>query len=155
MTYTDLFIQDFSDAAFQQAFRLYFAEMGVEVKEEQWPALFEQMTSEGRNAAYVRLSPAGEVIGFIQFTMIELTNWFFNWPMGFVCEFWVSPSERGQGHGKDLLQMAEAYFAAQGAARSILTTDSAEAFYLHCGYRKAPDIAAKNNDIVLLKDLNL
>ena len=75
--------------------------------------------------------------------------------MGFVREFWVSSSERGQGHGKDLLQKAEAYFTAQGAARSILTTDSAEAFYLHCGYRKASDIAAKNNDIVLLKDLNL
>ena len=153
MSYIDVFIQDFTDAAFERAFRLYFAEMGLELKEEQWSALFEEMNREGKNAAYVRLSPDGEVIGFIQFTMIELTNWFFKWPMGFVREFWVDKPYRGQGYGRDLLQKAEAYFAAHGAARSILTTDSAEAFYLHCGYQKAPDIAALNKDEVLIKTL--
>lgn len=153
MSYTDVLVQDFTDAAFERAFRLYFAEMGIELKEEQWPALFEEMNREGGNAAYVRLAPDGEVIGFIQFTMIELTNWFFKWPMGFVREFWVNQSFREQGFGRELLQKTEAYFAAHGAARSILTTDLAEAFYLHCGYQKAPDIAALNEDTVLMKTL--
>lgn len=151
MDYQDILINDFSDARFQQAFRTYFTEEGMHIKN--WDALFAEMNSQQANAAFLRLDGKGNVIGFLQFQPGEMNHWFFREPIGFIREFWVAESYRGEGHGRKLLELTENYFREQKISRSILTADDAEDFYLRCGYRKESRIIAKNNMDVFVKQL--
>lgn len=145
-----MLITDFSDTRFQKAFQLYFQELGINVSD--WDGLFREMTEDG-NWAWLRLAEDGDVIGFIQFKPIALTNWFFEEKAGFIREFWIAEAHRRQGHGSALLGMAESFFADQGIHQTILTTDSAPAFYEKHGYRKNAHIQAKNHDDVYVKEL--
>lgn len=147
----DLIITDFTDIRFQTAFKFYFDELGVEVKE--WDTLFTEMNQEKDNVAYVRLSNTDQIVGFIQFKPITLSNWFFKANIGFIREFWVSKEYRGTGNGKDLLSLAEMYFKENGIVKSILTTDTAPIFYEKNGYVKDTTITALNNDDVYVKEL--
>ncbi len=149
--FSDVLISDFSDPLFQTAFKTYFKELGIPVKD--WDGLFREMNDEGVNRAYVRTDADGSVIGFIQFQPILFQSWFFEETCGFIREFWVSENHRNAGHGAALLQRAEAYFKENDIHTSILTTDTAERFYRKHGYRKAPGCKAKNRDEVLIKHL--
>ena len=154
MQTTDLLIRDFSSPLFQQAFRLYFAELGIEVRD--WDGLFREMNrgeAGEQNLSYLRLTGEGGTIGFIQFCMLPFSSWFFDASLGFVREFWVAEPFRGKGHGSALLQLAEDYFAAHGAGGSILTSDTARDFYVRRGYRRARGAAAKNQLPVFIKPL--
>ena len=147
----DLLITDFTNSDFQKAFKLYFDELGVKV--EQWDALFAEMNEGKDNVAYLRSSEANQVIGFIQFIPITLSNWFFQSHLGFIREFWIAKEYRGKGYGTDLLRLAEMYFKDNGIFKSILTTDTAPIFYEKNGYIKDVAIAAKNKDNVYIKEL--
>lgn len=152
--YTDALVTDFFDPGFQKAFRQYFAELGITVKD--WDGLFREMDrgDEGeRNAAYVRTGPDGGVIGFIQLIPIRFTSWFFEETCGFIREFWVAEAFRSQGHGGELLALAERYFLERGIYTAVLTTDTARRFYEGHGYVKAPGCRAKNKDGVFTKRL--
>lgn len=149
--YTDALVTDFSDARFQAAFRLYFGELGLTVRD--WDGLWREMNGEGDNAAFLRAGPEGETVGFIQFKPIRFTSWFFEETCGFIREFWVSPAARRRGHGAGLLALAEAYFLEKGMHTAILTTDTAAAFYVRHGYVRAPGCRAKNGDDVYVKRL--
>ena len=151
MNYQDILINDFNDARFQQAFRTYFTEEGMHIKN--WDALFAEMSSQQANAAFLRLDGKGNVIGFLQFQPGEMCHWFFREPIGFIREFWIAEAHRGKGHGSELLELTESYFQEQGISRSILTAGDAEGFYLRHGYRKASRIFAKNNMDVFVKQL--
>lgn len=151
--YVDALITDFSDPWFQAAFRQYFEELGLKVKD--WDGLFREMdqgNSGEKNTAYVRTGPEG-VIGFIMFIPICFTSWFFEETCGFVREFWVAAEHRGRGLGSGLLALAERYFLEHGIYTSILTTDTAGRFYERRGYRKAAGCSAKNKDEVFVKRL--
>lgn len=153
--HSDLMISDFSGPVFQTAFKAYFAEIGIHVKG--WDGLFREMNegNEGeKNAAYVRLTAEGGVIGFIMFVPIRFTSWFFEETCGFVREFWVAEEFRGRGHGSALLALTEQYFLENGIYTSVLTTDTAQRFYERHGYAKAPGCRAKNEDDVFIKRLN-
>lgn len=147
----DLLISDFTNVDFQKAFKLYFEELGVSVK--QWDALFKEMNQEGDNIAYIRLSDTNQIVGFIQFKPIMLSNWFFKTNLGFIREFWIAKEYRGIGNGKDLLNLAEMYFKEMGIVKLILTTDTAPIFYEKNGYTKDITITAKNEDYVYVKEL--
>ncbi|MBO5335718.1 MAG: GNAT family N-acetyltransferase [Lachnospiraceae bacterium] len=151
MKYNNVMITDFRMPIFKTAFQLYFAELGVIIR--QWDELFEEMTKEGGNVAYLCLNDDNTVIGFIQFKVISFSSYFFETKMGFIREFWVANEYRNLGHGTELLHYAEEYFINQGIYKSILTTDSAENFYLKRGYIKDIDIWAKNKDVVFIKSL--
>lgn len=149
--HSDILISDFTDPVFQAAFRQYFVEMGIHVKD--WDGLFREMNegNEGeKNAAYVRRT-ADDVIGFIIFVSIRFTSWFFEETCGFIREFWVAEPFRSQGHGSSLIALAERHFLEQGICTSVLTTDTAERFYERHGYVKAPGCRAKNKDNVFVK----
>ena len=88
-------------SAFQAAFRQYFAEIGISVRD--WEGLFREMNQEGNNAAFLRTTEEGEVIGFLQFQPIAFTSWFFEETCGFIREFWVAPAFRRRGYGSLLL----------------------------------------------------
>lgn len=152
--HSDVLITDFSDPVFQAAFRQYFAEIGIQVKD--WDGLFREMNlgdENERNAAYVRMAADGSVIGFILFIPIRFTSWFFEETCGFIREFWVAEKFRGQGHGSELIALAEAYFLGHGICTSILTTDTAERFYERHGYARECGCKAKNQDGVFVKRL--
>lgn len=148
--YTDELISDFSDPAFQNAFKQYFAELGVDDVED-WDSIFKQMNDE--NLAFVRFDENKEIIGFIQFTSLTFTSWFFEEKYGFIREFWVAKKYRSKGYGTELLRLAEQYMCEKGIYSSILTTDTAEEFYLKNGYTKVPGCKAKNDDDVFVKRL--
>ncbi len=147
----DILISDFNNEYFKKAFKIYFDELDIPVKN--WDNLFVHMNEDKDNFAYIRLSDENEVIGFIQFKCIELSNWFFKYPFGLIREFWISSEYRGFNHGKDLLNLAEEYFKNKNIFKSILTTDTAAGFYEKLGYIKEPYIYAENNDDVFIKTI--
>ena len=147
----DIFLSDFSQDFFQRAFRLYFQELGVHV--ENWDELFQSMAAEQNNHAFILLDEGEDIVGFIQFTTDQLSNWFFEEKFGFIREFWVSPSFRRNGYGSRLLERTEAYFREQGIHKVILTTDTAAPFYQAHGYRQDTAYTAKNEDTVFTKNL--
>ena len=149
MKTNDILISDFSDSRFKDAFQIYFAELGIQVKD--WDGLFREMNDGGENRAWLRLSNAGDVIGFIQFIPIVFSSWFFEETRGFIREFWIREEFRGQQHGTALLSLAEAYFAERGISKLILTTDTAPGFYRSRGYERDETITAKNKDDVFVK----
>lgn len=152
MVTKDLLISDFTDPLFQAMFKEYFAEIGISVRD--WNGLFTEMnTQNGGNTAYIRLCE-NEPLGFIQFTFISLEGWFFKESLGFIREFWVAEKFRKQGHGTELLSLAEKYFKAAGIHRIVLTAEEKEQqFYLNRGYTVCEYIAAKNNSAVSVKDI--
>lgn len=149
MKTTDILISDFSDPKFKNAFQIYFAELGIQVKD--WDGLFREMNEGGENRAWLRLRENGDVVGFIQFIPIAFSSWFFEETRGFIREFWIRKEFRGQGHGSALLDLAESYFIEQGIKTLILTTDTAPDFYRSRGYEKDETIVAKNKDDVFVK----
>ena len=153
--YTDTLISDFTGPVFQAAFRQYFGELGIQVKD--WDGLFREMNrgdAGEKNAAYVRTAPDGGGVGFIQFIPIRFTSWFFEETCGFIREFWVAEEFRNQGHGSQLIALAEEHVLEHGIYTSILTTDTAQRFYERHGYVKASGCRAKNKDDVFVKRLS-
>ena len=131
MSINTILLSDFTDPRFRAAFQAYFTELGISVRD--WDGLFREMDGENTNRAYLMLDGSGGTVGFLQFQLTAFSNWFFKEPFGFVREFWVAPGYRRQGHGGALLRMAEDYFKAHGADRSVLTADDAVGFYLANG----------------------
>ena len=151
--HSDILISDFTDLVFQEAFQRYFAELGIHVRD--WDGLFREMNegNEGeKNAAYVRTAEGG-AIGFIQFVPIRFTSWFFEETCGFIREFWVADECRNNGHGSELIALAERHFLEHGIHAALLTTNTAKRFYERHGYVKAPGCRAKNQDEVFMKRL--
>lgn len=147
----DILITNHTDSRFTEAFKRYFRELGINVQD--WDGLFREMNSAEDNRSYVRFSENDEVIGFVQFLAVELSNWFFCERLGFIREFWVSGEYRNMGHGSELLELAEKYFADNGIMKVILTTDTAPAFYEARGYKRDKSFTAKNKDDVFIKEL--
>lgn len=83
--YSDVLIFDFLDPIFQNAFKQYFSELAVNIKD--WDGLFKEMNGEGGNLAFVRLAENKEVIGFIQFKPTMFTSCFLKKPMACAKEF--------------------------------------------------------------------
>lgn len=149
--YSTVLISDFTEALFQSAFKTYFKELDISVRD--WDGLFREMNDEGDNRAFVRTAKDGSVVGFIEFKPIKFTSWFFEETCGFIREFWISEAHRNSGHGTELLRLAEGYFKEHGMYTSILTTDIGERFYLKHGYQRAHGCEAKNKDAVFVKRL--
>ena len=147
----DILISDFKNIDFQNMFKSYFDKLSVKVSD--WNRLFKAMNDENRNLAYIRYDESSSPIGFIQFTVITFSSGFFEAKAGFIREFWVNGNCRNLGHGSELLRLAEEYFISNGVYKSILTTDTAEKFYLRHGYVKDVDITAKNEFDVYIKIL--
>ena len=149
----DIFLSDFSDERFQAAFRLYFAELGIEVKD--WDGLWKEMNEDenAENHAYVRFCDDGRIAGFIQFCEMTMQSWFFEEKVGFVREFWVCGEMRGLGHGSVLLANAEDWFRQRGIRKCLLTTDTAPGFYIMHGYHREEGVCARNRDDVYVKML--
>ena len=174
MIYTIQHTTDFTDAAFQQAFRTYFGELGCRVTN--WDGLFAAMGETGREYTWTHRADAGrvtrfvsginaderdhaltlrdetgEVVGFIQFTTIHMDSWFFTVKCGFIREFWLRSDLRRQGYGTKLLRQAEEWLREQGCSCVLLTTVTAPEFYRKNGYTQQVEIEARNTEPVFTK----
>ena len=58
-----LVVDDFSHVIFQNAFKQYFEELGIKVND--WEGLFEEITKEGGNKAYIRINDDETIVGFV------------------------------------------------------------------------------------------
>ena len=142
-------ITDSLNPLFQEAFKAYFDELGVSIKD--WDGLFQEMKDQPGNVVILKLADNNQVIGFIQIKIDTATHWFFEETLGFIREFWVDEPLRGQGYGTALLHAAEDYFVENGAYKAILTTDTAPDFYHKNGYVRDVSYVAKNKDEVFTK----
>ena len=111
------------------------------------------MNKEGDNAAFIRTTMDGRIIGFIQFKPVQFSSWFFEETCGFVREFWIAEEFRNKKHGTALISLVEKYFIDNGIYTSILTTHTAARFYERQGYVKALGCTAKNHNDVFIKHL--
>ncbi len=150
MNYTDAIINQYDHEGFRSAFRAYFGELGVTLKN--WDGLFAEMT-ESAEPTVIRQDETGRVIGFIMFAQMDMKSWFFEARCGFIREFWVEEAYRGEGHGGSLLHQAEEWLRRSGAAYALLTTDTAADFYEKRGYHRQAGVRAKNQDDVYVKVL--
>ena len=145
-----LLVNEFNNRFFQQTFREYFEEL--EMKVSDWDGLFVSMNSQGGNLAYL-LFDNGECVGFIQFRVEQTEHWFITEKFGLIREFWIRPVDRNKGFDKILLKKAEEYFVDHGIYKTLLTTDTAAAFYVKNGYKEVKSYKALNNDSVYSKNL--
>ena len=142
-------LKDFSNPLFCNAFKKYFREQNIDVKD--WNGLFAQMNEDHMNFAFM-LIDQNEVVGFIQFKEDELSNWFFKEKVGFIREFWIMAEKRNQGLGSCLLDEAEKYFLNKKIHRIILTSDpGSQDFYIRHNYHKCGEIQALNDLPVYVK----
>lgn len=138
------FIEDHFDPNFQKLFKAYFNELGVKV--ENWNELFEEMNDciKKYNLLTLLISYEEKVVGFIMFQKDELTNWFFKKSFGFIREFYIDTEYRGKGYGTILIEIALGWFKKEGIRKVILTSDTANQFYLKCGFKIDTSFEAKN-----------
>ena len=142
-------ITDAMNPAFQRAFKMYFEELGVSLRD--WSSLFQEMNEDPGTKILMEMAEHNLVIGFIMVKIDALSNWFFEEKIGFIREFWIDPAFRNQGYGKALLQRAEVYFVENEIFKAILTTDTAPDFYKKSGYKQDTSYTAKNKDDVYTK----
>ena len=145
----DYLITDFLNPLFQTAFKEYFKELGVNVRD--WNSLFCEMNADKETVAFLRTDSNGKTVGFIQFKKDEMKNWFFTEKIGFIREFWVANDFRGHGQGTDLLNLAEQYFVENDVHKTILTTNTVPDFYIKRGYVRDISYSAKNTYEVYVK----
>lgn len=115
MGYHDTLVSDFRDSRFQQAFKQYFSELQLQVKD--WDGLFAEMDGEGGNQAFVRAAAGGPVIGFIQFKPIAFTSWFLKGPAGLSASSGWRRSIGGWGMGRRCLGWPKSIFLKAASIR--------------------------------------
>ncbi len=145
-------ITDLNNEDFQKAFKKYFIELGIDVKN--WDEVYSEINNDIGCCAYLGFNDLNEVIGFILFKPITLSNDLFDMKLGLICEFWVDKVFRKKGHGKYLLDLAESYFKENKINKVILTSDSSKIFYERNGYMLDKDTVASNENDVFIKSLN-
>ena len=145
-----LIITDHQNPLFMDAFKLYFKELGINVRN--YEALFEEMNSDIGTVTFAYVEN-NQLLAFLMCKADILTNWFFEMKFVFIREFWVNDGYRNQGIGSSLLKEVEAHFKSEGIEYLMLTTDTAPSFYMKHGFIQASSIVAKNQDDVYIKRL--
>ena len=143
-------IEDFTLPNFRRAFKQYFKELGIEIDHDH--KMFKSMTDDGGNYAFT-LTIEADMVAFIQFRVDQLNHWFFSEKFLFIREFWVKENLRNKQLGSQLLERCEQYAKEQKLTKIILTSDTAEHFYLKHGFIIDGSMSAKNGDPVFVKFL--
>ena len=147
-------LSDFYDLRFQQAFRAYFQEIGVNLKED--TDVFDEI-SESCEKENMRTFAMGDETGIAGFIMVQpeyLKGSFFEEQAGFIRELWVAPPFRHLGCGKELLEKAEEHLREMGIWKLILTYEQeALNFYRKMGFVPDKSCKAKNDGNIVVKYL--
>ena len=147
-------LSNFYDERFQQCFRAYFQEIGVNLKED--TDVFDVITEsyEKENMRTFVIGEDGQFAGFIMLQPEHLQGSFFAQQAGFIRELWAAPPFRKLGYGRHLLKTAEAYFREKNISMLILTYDeNALGFYEKMGFSPDNTYTAKNDGKVVVKHI--
>lgn len=139
---------DFTHSHFQAAFKQYFEEFEIQISD--WESFFEQMNTQEGNLG-ILIFEKEAVLAFLLFRFDELTHWFFKERVSFVREFWVTSALRNKGLGSELLSYSETYFKKNHVHKILLTSNSAEPFYIKNGFRIDKSYTANNEEDVYVK----
>ena len=142
----------FADPAFRDAFRAYFAELGITVRD--WEGLFRYLDASG-SCVLVHQHEDGRVIAFLLHSTKTMSSGFYTAQIGCIDELYVAPDCRRQGLGAALLSAAEELLTREGCGYVFLTSDSAPAFFTRQGYSHQPSVTAINGDPVFVKSLEM
>ena len=147
-------LNDFYDVRFWNAFRSYFQEIGVNLRED--TDVFDDIT-ESHERENMRTFAVGGETGLAGFIMVQpecLKGSFFEERVGFIRELWVSPAYRNRGYGRDLMNRVEAHFREMGISKLILTyEEEALPFYRKLGFVPDGSYQAKNEGNILIKPM--
>lgn len=148
-------INDYYDEGFKQAFRCYFLELGINLKEN--TTVFDEITksAEDEGMRTLVLEEDGVITGFIMFQAEEFSSKsrFFMFPAMFIRELFIKKEYRNSGLGRLLIFQVIEIAKKEAIHKVILTTDSALEFYQKLGFVVDVRIIAKNKDMVLVKDI--
>lgn len=139
-----LYIEDHLDPLFMNIFKCYFNELKINV--ESWNNLFEEMNNSilKMGLQTMILLEGKQTMGFIQFQVEELRNWFFKEKIGFIRELYVCNEYRNNKYGTQLVNKAFEHFTQNNVYKVLLTTNTAERFYLKIGFRRDDSYQAIN-----------
>ena len=73
-------ITDAMNPAFQRAFKMYFEEQGLSIRD--WSSLFQEMNEDPGTKILMEMAEHNLVIGFIMVKIDALSNWFFEEKIG-------------------------------------------------------------------------
>lgn len=95
-----------------------------------------------------------EVAGFVIYQVDDINNeWNVKEGWGDIREIYLTPSARGQGLGKFLLYTAEMKLRESGADKAYcLPYESAEKFFVACGYAKTNEYSEELDCYVYIKE---
>ena len=141
---------------FEKVFREYFIEEGINLRPD--TTVFDEMQKgiEEHGVKILTIRKDDKLIAFIMYQIIKMTalDEFFKQKLGFIREFYVIPSERGNGYSKVLTQNVEEYFKRHEVDRIILNAEEeVYEFYFKQGYYIDETYKSANNLRCLFKDL--
>ncbi len=134
-------------AEFQQAFREYFAEYGVVLKEhtDVFDELQKACDTEGMTSFL--LWENEKIIAFVLYQVEQFasSSGFFSEKVGYIRELWVQKEHRRQGLATRLMEECFGDFRTEEVKKVLLTYDEdAEKFYLKLGFVYDDSYIAKN-----------
>lgn len=141
---------------FQRAFREYFAEFGIPLKEntEVFNELMKAQDNEGMES--VSLKNGNKLLGFIlyQIEIFKSSNGFFEQKVGYIRELWIDKNYRKQNLGTKLMEEIYNRLRKAGVYKILLTYDEdAIGFYEKLGYMYDNSYSAKNKERCMVKFL--
>lgn len=147
-------IKDFKESSFKNAFRTYFKEIGIELKEDTdvFDLITKSKEEEGMRCCCVEAD--GEVIAFIMFQIENMKSRFFTEDLGFIREFWVKEERRRKKIGSKLMEYCINEFKKFGIKKLILTyEEEALLFYEKQGFALDLSYMAKNKMQCVVKNI--
>lgn len=131
-------LRDDTREVFEKLFTSYYSELGCD---DDCAHLLNEYVIPDLLAGLIHidvLKDGDEFAGFVIYQTDDITNdWNFKEGWGDVREIYVIPSLRRRGLGKFMLYTAEMKLKESGTEKAyVLPSESAEAFFEACGYKK-------------------
>ncbi len=145
------------DRNFQKAFREYFSEIGITLKEN--TDVFEEIkkSQETEGTQSLGIKQGEDFVGFVLYQVEPFvsSSGFFEQKVGFIREVWIKKNHRGQKLGTRLLEEVYRKLRDAGVKKVLLTYDEdAIGFYLKSGYEYDDSYTAKNKMRCIVKYLS-
>jgi ribosomal protein S18 acetylase RimI-like enzyme len=148
-------LKNVKDQNFKKLFLSYFDELGVKLPDGY--DVFSDIELSAKNEQMITIvaKQHSEMIGFIMFQPEQLisSTKFFKQDTTFIREFSVLKDYRKTGIGTQLMEYVFDYCNKNNIHTIILTTHSAQEYYLRLGFVEDSSYSAKNKQIVYIKKI--
>lgn len=149
-------LKNAKDEEFKKVFREYFACVGINLKSD--TLIFDEIQKDidENGVKILTIRKADKLIAFIIYQEIKMKglDGFFKQKLGFIREFYVMLSERGNGYSKLLSQRVEDEFKKHNIKKVILNAhEDMYDFYFKQGYYIDDTFTCANELKCLFKEL--